>query len=131
MTTFNDIYELVSSNLPNSEDQLELLQVKLAKSPKCNITFFSNEDTLPIDKTKKIGLTIRVPPDKFNTYTKEDLDSDVYVLTLGLALGLVKECKKGKLQVFLPSQMLEGNYLFSYEKDGNLDITGVVKFIEE
>ena len=131
MTNFTGIYELVNKNLPNSEDQFKLLQVELAKYLECSITFFSREDTLPVDKTKKIGLTVKIPSDKFDEYTKEDFYIDTYVLIRGLALGLVKECKEGKLQVFLPSQMLEKEYLLLYEKEGDLNVTGIVKFIEE
>lgn len=129
--TENKVVLLINKNLPNSEDQLKLLQAELTKYPECSITFFSKEDTLPVYKTKKIGLTLKIPSNKFEEYTKEDLDNDTYVLIRGLALSLVKECKEGKLQVFLPSQMLEKEYLFLYEKEGNLNITGMVKFIEE
>ena len=107
----NKVVLLINKNLPNPEDQLKLLQAELTKYPECSITFFSKEDTLPVDKTKKIGLTVKISSDKFDTYTKEDLDIDIYVLIRGLALGLVKECKEDKLQVFLPSQMLEREYL--------------------
>jgi hypothetical protein len=137
MTTTNEVCNFIISNLPNHEEQLELVKAELAKYPEVNYEFLSDiskEQYLSLRKIKKTGMNREITFEMFDSYSKEYLKNHISEFIKGLVTYITEYYRENNLDKVLllsPKHMIEGDYFRPYIKDNKVILLGMISFTEE